>query len=294
MTTPPTVAAATTWTRVPRDVVEVRGPDAIGFLQGQCSQDLAGLAVGASAWSFVLQPVGKLDVVVRATRIADDAMLLDTEAGQGPALLARLRRFKLRVKLDLVDHEGWSAVMVRGPQAATVAAGLGGRVVVGWWGSLAEPDVIGAPGTVADPPGDPVDHTTGRVRAGWPLFGAELTTDTIPGESGLVPVAVSFRKGCYTGQELVARVDSRGNNVPRRVCRLVGDGPLAVGPLLGSDGTEVGRVTSVAGPAGLGVVGRAVPVGATLEQHDAFGPVTVTVLDQRDQPEAAAAGSSPG
>jgi folate-binding protein YgfZ len=275
--------------------VEVRGPDAVGFLQGQCSQDLAGLAVGASAWTFVLQPVGKLDAVARATRVADDAMLLDTEAGQGPALLARLRRFKLRVKLDLVDHEGWSAVLVRGPQAATVAAGLGGRVVVGWWGSLREPDVIGAPGTVADPPGDPMDLTAARVRAGWPLFGAELTTDTIPGESGLVSEAVSFRKGCYTGQELVARVDSRGNNVPRRVCRLAGDGPLAMGPLFDHDGTELGRVTSIAGSAGLGMIGRAAPVGAVLEQRAGVGsaPVRVTVLAQREEPGEPAAGSSP-
>src|ERR1700729_4280692 len=78
-----------------RDVVRVAGPDAVSFLQGQCSQDVAGLAVGESAWSFVLQPQGKVDALVRATRVGPDAMILDIEGGYGEALIARLSRFKL-------------------------------------------------------------------------------------------------------------------------------------------------------------------------------------------------------
>src|SRR5581483_12355989 len=66
---------------IPRDVVRVVGPDAANYLQGQLSQDVEGLAADASAWSFVLQPQGKLDAVVRVTREADDSFLLDLDAG---------------------------------------------------------------------------------------------------------------------------------------------------------------------------------------------------------------------
>ncbi len=61
-----------------------------------------------------------------------------------------------------------------------------------------------------------------RIEAGWPGDGRRAHADTIPAETGVVPVAVSFTKGCYTGQELVARIDSRGGNVPRHL-RASGD-----------------------------------------------------------------------
>src|ERR1700730_4404090 len=70
-----------------RDFVRVAGPDAVSFLQGQCSQDVAALEVGASAWSLVLQPQGKVDALVRATRTASDAFVLDTDGGYGEALM---------------------------------------------------------------------------------------------------------------------------------------------------------------------------------------------------------------
>ncbi|MEO7429244.1 MAG: hypothetical protein ABIY48_07645, partial [Acidimicrobiales bacterium] len=81
-----------------RDVVRVHGPDAVAFLQGQLSQDVAALAVGASAPSLLLQPTGKVDAWLRVTRMGDDDVLLDVEAGFGPAVHERLRRFKLRTK----------------------------------------------------------------------------------------------------------------------------------------------------------------------------------------------------
>ncbi len=95
-------------------------------------------------------------------------------------------------------------------------------------------------------------------------MGAELTEKTIPAETGLIDLTVSFTKGCYTGQELVARIDSRGGHVPRHLCRLFSTDPLSVGAqLTGSDGKEVATVTSVArtpdgGWIGLGYVRRGV------------------------------------
>ena len=78
-----------------RDVIEVDGPDAGTYLQGQISQDVLALEVGASAWSFVLAPQGKVDAWFRVTRTSEQSYLLDLDAGFGEAVLARLQRFKL-------------------------------------------------------------------------------------------------------------------------------------------------------------------------------------------------------
>jgi len=107
-------------------------------------------------------------------------------------------------------------------------------------------------------------------------MGAELTGDTIPGESGLVPITVSFTKGCYTGQELVARIDSRGNNVPRHLRQLQGAG-LSVGDHLLDNGAEVGWVTSVAGDRALGYVARKIEAPATVTSSSGV-PVLVSVI----------------
>ncbi|MET0666349.1 MAG: folate-binding protein, partial [Acidimicrobiales bacterium] len=88
----PAVGAAV----VERDVVRIEGPEAATYLQGQLSQDVLGLDVGDSAWTFVLQPQGKVDAWFRLTRVGDEAFLADVDAGFGEAVLARLQRFLLR------------------------------------------------------------------------------------------------------------------------------------------------------------------------------------------------------
>src|ERR1700748_1757567 len=72
-------------------------------------------------------------------------------------------------------------------------------------------------------------------------MGAELTDKTIPGETGLIELTVSFTKGCYTGQELVARIDSRGSNVARRLRRIDAVGPVTSGDEVTGDGGVGGR-----------------------------------------------------
>jgi folate-binding protein YgfZ len=119
-----------------------------------------------------------------------------------------------------------------------------------------------------------------RIEAGIPRLGAELDESTIPAEAGtwLIDHAVSFTKGCYVGQELVARVDSRGSNTPRRLRRLrPADGStLERGAEIVLDGSMVGRVTSAASGVALGYVGRAVDVPATVEVGGT--PVAVEAL----------------
>lgn len=289
---------------ISRDVVRVSGPDAGTYLQGQTSQDIAKLAPGGWAWALVLQPQGKLDVFVRVYRpqparglslggVEGDEFLLDCDAGMGPPLVSRLTRFKLRTKVD-IELLPWRAVAVRGPGAGALLPEPselppGVAVAVPFeWGSLSGYDLFGpepvAPAgtTVAEPPA----YEAVRVEAGFPCHGHELDERTIPAEAGLVEAAVSFTKGCYTGQELVARIDSRGSNVPRRLHGLLLSGPARAGaslsPLPAGEGHEghdgepaknVGRLTSVAlsprlGWVGLGYVARAVQPGSTVIVRD--------------------------
>jgi folate-binding protein YgfZ len=160
------------------------------------------------------------------------------------------------------------------------------------WGGLTGYDLLGAH-PVAPEGAVPVGqdaYEAARIEAGFPKHGAELDERTIPAEAGLVEAAVSFTKGCYTGQELVARIDSRGSNVPRHLRGLLLSGPAAPGERLYApqakevpqakdvpEAKEVGRLTSVArsperGWVALGYVGRAVPTGPTLIVAGGPGP----------------------
>jgi folate-binding protein YgfZ len=270
-----------------RAVVRVSGPDSERYLQGQLSQDVAAaMAPGSWAWALVLAPQGKLDAFLRVYRVAPDEYLLDTDAVVVEAMVARLLRFRLRTKAD-VERLDWRVLAVRGatagqPPPGTVSGPEGpvgeppeGALALPFaWGGLRGFDLLGraptAPENALAVSRDA--YEAARIEAGFPVHDAELDERTIPAEAGLVEASVSFTKGCYTGQELVARIDSRGNNVPRRLRGLLLEGPVAPGsPLWASK--EVGRVTSVArsperGWVALAYVGRAVEVGATL----AVGP----------------------
>jgi folate-binding protein YgfZ len=249
---------------VDRDVLEVTGPDATDFLQGQLSQDVAALQPGGSAWSFLLQPQGKVEALLRATRREGERWLLDVEAGHGQAVKERLERFKLRVKCE-IESLAWRCVALRG----------GG--VVGWLGDALAVDagwpVHGGYDLLGPSVQTPAGVTSGtseeyerlRIEAGWPKMGVELTEKTIPAETGLLDRTVSFTKGCYTGQELVARIDSRGGNVPRHLRGLVLQGSAPVGAEVVVGGKTVGTLTSASGDVALAYVSRDVdpPADAT-------------------------------
>jgi tRNA-modifying protein YgfZ len=275
---------------LPRDAVRVAGPDAVAYLQGQISQDVAALAVGATARSFVLAPTGKVDAWVRVTRSDDDTLVLDLDAGHGEAVVARLRRFLLRTKAE-VEPLPWRMVALRGPGADSVATDASAelRVPAGWAGvegvDLLGPDVVPPAGV---PAATPAAFESLRIRAGVPALGAELTEATIPAEvgPGVIAASVSFTKGCFTGQELVARIDSRGGHVPRRVRGLVVPGPdhPEVGGPVFVGGDDAGRITSLApSPAGgavaLAIVARAVEPPAAATVRSAGREVPATVVD---------------
>jgi len=267
------------WRLVPRDGVLVAGPGAWDWLQGQVSQDLTSLSPAVSpppggdsapsVETLVLSPQGKIDAYCRLTVVGPEHFLLDVRAGFGERLEERLRRFKLRVKADLEPWPGLTLVEVRGP-ATPPAADLvvwGGGEAVGVvdfaWDGLAGRDVIFGPGSAVpsparselpDQPGDDAAFEAARIEAGIPHLGTELTERTIPQEAGeLVARAVSFTKGCYTGQELVARIDARGSNTPRRLQGVVISPPASPdrGDALLVDGSTIGEITSVAWSPGL-------------------------------------------
>ena len=236
---------------VPRDAVLVTGADAVPYLQGQISQDIEAVTPGASAWSLVLAPQGKVDAWFRLTRGTGGSFVLDVDHGFGETLVARLERFRLRVDVSFERLDGWRMLAVRGHRATeawldTVDAEV--RAVVDWPGfggiDLLGPDTAAPPGLPTDGAGD---LEVARIRAGWPAMGRELTERTIPAEvGGLVESSVSFTKGCYTGQELVARIDSRGGNVPRpvRLLEIRGDGEVSPGDEITVDGKAAGEITS--------------------------------------------------
>ena len=194
------------------------------YLQSQLSQEIRDLGVGDSRWTFLLEPNGKIDVLARVTRTSDETYRLDTDAGFGDVLLARVNRFKIRVRADV----------------ELIASG----------GQL-HADELAAE----------------RIEAGWPRMGAEIVTgETIPAETGLNELAVDFKKGCYPGQELVERMDSRAAVAPRSLRRLdVADGAAAGDPIVDADGNEVGVLTSVCGNRALGYVKRNADVGELIK-----------------------------
>lgn len=202
-----------------RDVVIARGADAQTYLHSQVSQDLTGMTIGETRWTFVLDPTGKIVSLARIERRADDEFVLDTDAGHGQELLERLARFKLRVDVELNLE----------PAAA---------------GATAERD------------------EAARVAAGWPALGAEIVPgETLVAGTGLAKIAVSYTKGCYPGQELVERMDSRGAEAPTAVRRVPAPAGAAAGDAVVVDGEEVGTYTSVAGDRALAWIKRGAEVG---------------------------------
>ena len=255
---------------MPRDVVRTTGADAATFLQGQISQDVDAVEPDGSAWSLVLAPQGKVEAWFRLTRLGEDEFLIDLDAGFAEALVARLERFKLRVDAAFEILEGWQMLSIKGSSGGSdgldaVRAEL--RAAVAWPGfegvDLLGPEVSLPAGAEASTAAMEV----ARIRAGWPAMGRELTERTIPAEiAGLIESSVSFTKGCYTGQELVARIDSRGGNVPRplRLLEIRGEG-VSAGAGITVDGKAVGEVTSAAADRASGVTVALGPVHRRVE-----------------------------
>jgi folate-binding protein YgfZ len=224
-----------------RALVRMSGPDAVAHLQSMVSNDVEAIPVGGGAYALLLTP---------KARVISDLEVFNTGAGLVLACPPETRN-------DVVD------VLVRARFRKKVELEAAAGAVV--WG-----EADGAVATLDTPIGPyrlveqaPAENGAGdwevaRIEAGIPRFGREFGTDTMPAEAGLVERAVSFTKGCYPGQEPIARLHYRGHaNRGLRGLAFPGE-PPEPGSAITAEGREVGRVTSVADSPRFGAIGLAV------------------------------------
>ncbi|MGY6497071.1 MAG: CAF17-like 4Fe-4S cluster assembly/insertion protein YgfZ [Microcella sp.] len=291
-----------------RGIVTVTGPDRLRWLDSLTSQALTGLAPGDSAETLLLDPNGRIE---HAMHVVDDGVTtwLIVEGSEAAGLAAWLDRMRFMMQVEVADVSGqwavigamspdgaepsippaapngaplvwrdpWSAVQVGGWQYAAEAEHPAGeypareliveRAFLAELAGLARAGGVRLAGSLA--------WEALRVAAWRPRFAAEVDEKSIPHEVDWLRSAVHLAKGCYRGQETVAKVHNLGRP-PRRIVMLHLDGSDALLPAAGTlvhaadaDRAEVGRVTSVArhhelGPIALAVVKRSLDVAATL------------------------------
>jgi len=282
------------WVDSDRTLVRIEGTMAARLLGGLLSADVEALRPGDSALSFVLTPKGRPIAVPTVVRL-EDAILLDVSRAALPGLLDHFGTYLPPRFAPLTVLEDGRRVSLLGPRASGVAADLdlagapprvarapeeGGGVdlylVVGDGPDPAtiELATVAAGGAIVSP----ADYDTWRIELGVLRFGLDITGDNLPQETGLVPRAVSFDKGCYTGQEVVARIHYRGHvNRHLRGIRPVEqpsgeslEQPPEPGTELAREGRIVGAVTSSCssprfGPIGLAYLSRELGPGDVVE-----------------------------
>jgi folate-binding protein YgfZ len=290
--------------RSERGKLAVSGPEAAAFLDSLLSNAIAGVAPGAGVDATLLTHKGRMLAEVRVL-VTDDEILLDTERVGLQALFDALGRFRIGYRAELHKRTLQRGLLsLLGPDAdgtleqppgaaehdhvATTVAGHPVRAIRTDLGvdvlcdgehtavvaaALAEAGALPISEAVAE---------TVRIEHGRPRFGVEIDEDTMPQEAGLHERAVSYSKGCYVGQETVARLYWKGK--PNRHLRgLRFGGPVAAGAALLLGDQQVGTVASVAdsprlGPIGLALVRREAEPGAVLTVAESDAGATVVSL----------------
>ncbi|MDF2730585.1 MAG: folate-binding protein YgfZ [Acidimicrobiia bacterium] len=261
------------------ELVWFGGSDAIRFLNDLVSQEIGDMEPGTVRRSLLLTPQGKLDHIMWVLRGADDIGLV-VDAGRGEDLVAKLGRYRIRVDVDIEPSplERW---LVVGPFGGDPGRWTGDRsalVADVSWSNVERALVVGSR---PDLPLFDVDHYEKfRIEAGEPLMGVDVTDATIPQETGLVGETISFDKGCFLGQELVARLDSRGGRVNHhlRILRFDGSAP-EVGEPVSKEDEHIGTMTSSAGDVGLGLLRRGIEPGEIVKVGRVQGVVEAVPED---------------
>lgn len=233
------------------DLVWFSGPDAVRFLNDLISREIGDMKPGEARRSFLLEPQGKLSFLLWVVR-ADDRIGLVTDPGRGDDLSAALGRYRIRVDVEIEVEEGPVWVVV-GPWDGYDVS----------WSGVERHLVVAERPQLEEGSAEEYEHL--RIAAGEPKWGVDVDGKTIPHESGLVPASVDFDKGCFLGQELVARIDSRGASTPRRLWRVEAVGGLQAGETVTADGEAIGMVTSASNGIGLAILKRGVAAGDTVE-----------------------------
>jgi tRNA-modifying protein YgfZ len=262
--------------RSDRGVIKVTGPDRLSWLHSLTSQHLERLSPGSTQQALVLSPQGHLEHHLTLT---DDgaATWIHVEPHTAQALVEYLNsmRFMLRVEVEDLS-ETLAVATVASPDGKATSAEDADAVAVmqGPFGIdlIVEPDAMGKLAATY-PVAGLWAFEAARIAAHIPRPGLDTDHRTLPHEIGLIDAAVHLNKGCYRGQETVARIQNVGRP-PRRLVFLHLDGsvdrlPAHGAPITTEDGAEVGFVGSAArhfelGPIGLGLIKRTVPVDAPL------------------------------
>ncbi len=256
----------------------VDGAAAEGFLQNLLSQDLKGLAVGDARRALLLTAKARIIADPRVTRVEAERFLLDVDPVGVEPLVSALTRYRLGAKVAIEATDAWRLVSLIGPRATESPAD--GIVLDTALGDVPRRDLIvpaeraESIAATAEANGatrlDAAALEALRINAGEVRLGHDVDERWMPAEVGLVPIAVSFSKGCFIGQEPVTRLEHRGhaNRGPRRLSLTAA---AATGTPITHDGKEVGVLTSVAGPpqleqvVGIGIVRVNVPADAQLD-----------------------------
>jgi folate-binding protein YgfZ len=219
-----------------REFVRVAGPDAAEYLQRMVSNDVESLAASEACPALLLTAKARVIAPLVVLRRDDDEFLLLTEPGLGEVVRSHLTRMRLRARCE-IEPEEHESVLVFGD----------GRGFATDWPGVREALDTGLVPTLSD---DELELR--RIQAGVPWWGREIDDRILPAEAGLDQTHVSFSKGCYPGQEPIARLHYRGH--PNRRLRVVElDAVPEHDASLLYDRREVGRVTSAA-PRGDGSV----------------------------------------
>jgi folate-binding protein YgfZ len=220
--------------RRPRAFVRVQGPDAADFLERMLSNTVAALPEGGSCEALLLTPKARVIAPLRVWRRADTDFLLLTEPELGPVVRENLIRARFAAKVEIEHEEHTSYVLL----------GAGDGIPNAEYGTAAV-EVLDAP----EPDGVPVladeELELLRIQAATPRFGAEIDDRVMPAEAGLVERAVSLDKGCFPGQEPIARLHYRGHaNRALRIVEVETTELPAHDTEISHDGKTVGRITS--------------------------------------------------
>ena len=251
-------AGAPTAVRGRGALIWVEGPDAATFLQGLLSNDVPALGPGGACAALLLDAKGHIQADVRVHRDGAGSYILALRPELSEHVAATLHRYHFSEDLEILGPEEVDLLTLSAE--ATIPDGATWIAVPGALpGSL---DIVVDDASAAivalgidEVPPEALEMA--RIAAGVPRVGIDTGPSTLVQEVGLEDHAVSFGKGCYLGQETVARIAFRGR-VNRHLRGILLGEPAAVGAVLTSDGREVGRLTSVAVTPDLGVIGLAV------------------------------------
>jgi folate-binding protein YgfZ len=276
-----------------RGLVVVEGADRVRWLNGMLSNDVAALAPGrerSGCYALLLTRIGRIVTDVHVL-LREGAFWLETERAAVAPLLANLSKFIIADDVRLTEASAaWERLALEGPAASQIFASAAGEsprlapdsadgfavagipVLAGAWGVSGEDALqLFAPAGAAERVAQALRRAGAdrlveagedaleilRIEAGTPRFGRELSEAVLPAEVGLAR-AVSMTKGCYTGQEIVARMASRGGQSHALAgLALEGDALPAPGSVVSAKGTRVGEVTSAARSARAGAIALA-------------------------------------